>query len=94
MLSAEGASSFFVAAEDTNSDHEYYGLTSMAELIISLNRKIYERATYAKFVKAVYGKAISQDAWKSRVSKLPEDVSTVEITVERFAGGQPAGATG
>ncbi len=39
MLSAEGATSIFVAAHEGKIDPQYYGLLSMAELILSLERE-------------------------------------------------------
>ena len=65
MLSAEGATSIFVAAHEANvgstrgrdpgksganSDPEYYGLLSMAELIISLERKSFARLDYLRWI--------------------------------------------
>jgi KaiC/GvpD/RAD55 family RecA-like ATPase len=94
MLSAEGVATFVVAAEDKSDANEYYGLTSMAELILSFKRCAYGRTRYADRVKAVYGRQTDVSAWESAVRELPPRVSTVELTVERFAGGEPAGASG
>ncbi len=67
MLAGEGVSSFFVAArEEGRSD--YYGLDSMAELILEFQHRYFKKGN------------------KKRKS--------VVVTVERYAGGQAAGAEG
>jgi KaiC/GvpD/RAD55 family RecA-like ATPase len=104
MLSAEGVTSYFVAADDVRrSDNgsdrhpqtgfDYYGLDAMAELILQLRRGPEARKRYFELLR----QARPQDLPpldNGLELELPETVSRVELSVERFAGGQPAGAAG
>jgi hypothetical protein len=106
MLSAEGVTSYFVAADDIRGgkahkgsqnygDHDYYGLDAMAELILRLRRVRMEREAYYDLL--VKARDDDQDNLPDRdaiLSVLPPRISSVELSVERFAGGQPAGAAG
>jgi KaiC/GvpD/RAD55 family RecA-like ATPase len=91
MLSAEGATSIFVAAHEEHVASEYYGLLSMAELIISLERKPFKRNDYIYW----FNRKMPSGAHTAlSKSDLPAEVTAVQLEVERFAGGQPAGARG
>jgi KaiC/GvpD/RAD55 family RecA-like ATPase len=83
--------SIFVAAHEEHVASEYYGLLSMAELIISLERKTFKRDDYIDW----FNRKMPPGAHTPlSESDLPADVTAVQLEVERFAGGQPAGARG
>ena len=91
MLSAEGATSVFVAAESRQGEHEHYGLLSMADLILSLQRTTFKKTDYMPWLHASH----PQGAHEAELSiRLPDELHAVQLEVVRFAGGQPAGATG
>ena len=91
MLSAEGATSLFVAAHEERADPEYYGLLSMAELIISAERKAFSNKDYVQW----FNDAMGDSALKQLTENdVPAELMAVQLEVERFAGGQPAGAKG
>jgi hypothetical protein len=90
MFSAEDITSIFVAAhEGQPNPAEYYGLLSMAELILSLERKPVRRSEWLESISRCLGSP------QERIEAvLPEQFHSVCLEVVRFAGGQPAGATG
>ena len=91
MLSAEEATSIFVAAHEEQVRPEYYGLLSMAELILSLEREPVNRSECLPWIRSW----LAPDATTEALERvLPVELQTVKLTVIRFAGGQPAGATG
>jgi hypothetical protein len=91
MLSAEGATSIFVAAHEGKIDPQYYGLLSMAELILSLERKEFNRREYIQWIKQWIKPGL--DGYLSDLND-DEKVTLVQLEVDRFAGGQPAGRRG
>jgi KaiC/GvpD/RAD55 family RecA-like ATPase len=93
MLTAEQITSFFVAAKDEESGDDYYGLLSMAELILSFERRSLLKANYLGYLRAIVSdkKKSALEAWEER---LDDEVAAVELSVIRFAGGEPAGAHG
>ena len=91
MLSAEEVTSIFVAAREEQVATEYYGLLSMAELILSLERESVSRSDCSPWIKSWIAPEASDDTLRQT---LPQDLSTVRLTVLRFAGGRPAGASG
>lgn len=104
MLSAEGVTSYFVAADDVRAvegtedgqgqvGSNYYGLDAMAELILRLRRGTMQRAEYFKLVTSARD-AKTQLPNRKLLKQLAPYVSRVEVSVERFAGGKPAGAAG
>ena len=91
MLSAEETTSIFVAAHEEQANPEYYGLLSMAELILSMERESVDRRDCLPWIKSW----LAPEATTETLERiLPPDIQTVKLTVIRFAGGQPAGATG
>src|ERR1039458_7921783 len=90
MLCAEQITSYFVAAHDKNARADYYGLDSMAELIVQLNRRVFDRAVYLGYVKRAFQLPTAE--YEKLIATWPEKVGAVELKIERFAGGQPAGA--
>ena len=93
MLSAEDATSIFVSAHEESISPDHYGLMSNAELIVSFKREPMLKAAYAKEIESVLDKR-AKSRFKGLLIGLPESVSTVKLSVDRFAGGQPAGANG
>jgi KaiC/GvpD/RAD55 family RecA-like ATPase len=97
MLTAENVTSFFVAAKDDESGEDYYGLLSMAELILSFERRSLPKSKYTGYLRSLLPKTISASkkaalsAWHER---LDDEMGAVELKVVRFAGGEPAGAHG
>jgi hypothetical protein len=98
MLSAEEVTSIFLAAHEEQFDPrslgpvaKYYGLLSMAELILSLERENVDRVDCLPWVANWLGGKVPNERIES---VLPEKFQTVKLEVVRFAGGQPAGATG
>jgi hypothetical protein len=97
MLTAENITSYFVAAKDPEAGEEYYGLLSMAELILLLKREPIQKADYIDYLKSLSNdgqKEEQLDAVSKWESDLDEKVAVVELSVVRFAGGEPAGAHG
>jgi KaiC/GvpD/RAD55 family RecA-like ATPase len=95
MLSAEGITSFFVSATDSQEDQESYGLTSMAELILRHERQEFEKSRYFDLVqRAAFPSQLSTEEWQEHLQEFPDMIGAVVLKVERFAGGQPAGAAG
>ncbi len=95
ILSAEDVTSFFVTAtgsaenpDDTTGAH---GLDSIAELILRFDgKKEVDRDTYVKRVQALTHTTLSDVTQ----GKIAERAPMVVVAVERYAGGQAAGATG
>jgi KaiC/GvpD/RAD55 family RecA-like ATPase len=93
MLAGEEVSSFFVAArEEGRSD--YYGLDSMAELILEFEHRDFPRDEIRQHLNTVLPN--NQPAGNTDTSKMKESSlrRAVVLTVGRFAGGQSAGAEG
>jgi hypothetical protein len=107
MLSAEGATSYFVAARERpagmelgkvmESEHHSgnnYGLDAMAELILLLDRRKYSRTEYFNYIKDAFPSPLSEPDYFGKTQEYPNEITSVQLSVERFAGGQPAGAAG
>ncbi|MFH1679872.1 MAG: ATPase domain-containing protein [Candidatus Eisenbacteria bacterium] len=94
MLSAEEVSSFFVGAKEVGQPEEYYGLLSMAELILSLDRKSFAREEYLGFVQRAFGEHSKTPEFAQAARNFPEEHNAVLLSVVRYAGGQAAGASG
>jgi KaiC/GvpD/RAD55 family RecA-like ATPase len=100
-LSAEGVSSFFVAAEE-RSQPEYYGLESMAELILKFEHLDLEKSEFTQLLQRHRSFLVSQFSANSpndievgeRERQIEAQRKGVVMTVERFAGGQAAGKGG
>lgn len=104
MLSAEGVSSFFVAArEPGQKTGEYYGVESMAELILNFEREPFDKKDYCQSAKGHFEylqeKGLIEKDWSSEYrdaaeNKVQDKRFAVVTEVVRFAGGQAAGAKG
>jgi hypothetical protein len=97
MLTAEGVTSYFVAARDQESGDDYYGLLSMAELILSFTRRPLPREEYQNYMRSLLPETLDSprdQAVREWEDNLDQTMATVELTVVRFAGGEPAGANG
>jgi hypothetical protein len=95
MLSASGVISIFVAAADEGRDAqrpEYYTLMSIAEVLASMRREETPREAYCSLVEKWYrdGKKLPLAVTR----KLRDKHTAVARSVDRFAGGRPAGARG
>lgn len=99
MLSGEGITSFFVAAREAISEHEhtgapsedyYYGLQTMAELILDFERSALSRTDMLRYVKQVFSMNKTQE--RSLKRRFPTEHEAVVVSVVRHAGGQAAGA--
>ena len=86
--------SYFVAAHEAGTASEYYGLDSMAELIIQLYRKEYERKQYLDYLQVAFQDKMSKSVRSILERRMRLLVEAVELRVVRFAGGQPARAVG
>lgn len=95
MLSAEGVTSFFVAAHEPHQKDqtsEYHGLLSMAELILEFERDEFDRDHYLACVEKTQSPKETNLALASQ--KLSPLREAVRLRVARFAGGEPAGSSG
>lgn len=89
MLSGEGVSSFFVAArEELRPD--YYGLQTMAELILDFERQPLKRAQMLQYVSKSL--ILSSKQKRTLTSLYPKEHQAVVVSVIRHAGGQAAGS--
>lgn len=90
-LTAERATSYVVVARESHAQSDFYGLDSMADLILDFTRTEIPRDAYL----ARLGMAYDVTPGLSEVpAMLPDLLSTVKVQVERFAGGQSAGEHG
>jgi KaiC/GvpD/RAD55 family RecA-like ATPase len=95
MLTAEHITSYFVAGKDEQTIHDY-GLLSMAELILIAERRDMDKADYLSFMNALSREngASVDGSMAEWLSELDDKVQPVCLQVDRFAGGEPAGAYG
>ncbi|HEY3852955.1 MAG TPA: RAD55 family ATPase [Verrucomicrobiae bacterium] len=91
MLSAEEVTSFFVAAQ-VPQHPEYYGLESMAELVIEFERHLFPKQIYVQHLEDAYKDQIT--AVQEAKGKLQDSRQTIVLKVGRYAGGQAAGSEG
>lgn len=98
-LSALGVTSVFVAAGEEGLDNELRNLLSMAELILRVDKK--EDFTRDKFKEIL--KHAEPESWRvdpasdtfaAALAELPDQFAVSVLTVERYAGGRPAGMQG
>jgi KaiC/GvpD/RAD55 family RecA-like ATPase len=82
MLSAEEVTSLFVAAREPGQSPHYYGLESIAELVLSFGRAIFPMKLYRDCLE------------KPNLQTSDEFHEAVVVRVIRFAGGRAAGAGG
>jgi hypothetical protein len=94
MLSAEGVSSFFVGAKEVGQPEEYYGLLSMAELILTLDRKSFKKEEYIGLVQSAFEENSRSPEFALAARNFPKEHNAVLLEVVRYAGGQAPGANG
>jgi KaiC/GvpD/RAD55 family RecA-like ATPase len=97
-LSSIGVTSVFVGADTEGIDKSLRDLLSMAELIVRFKRKKkYAKETFIKILsdaKDQWKTGVTADNLASKLEKVEDTFPITELTVERYAGGQPAGAHG
>ena len=95
-LACLGVPSVFVGADTEGPDESLRNLLSMAELILRIARD--PKFPRNKFLEAVSnaepGTVLPSWSAETGSADLPEDFTTTVLTVERFAGGKPAGSQG
>ena len=96
-LCAEQVTSIFIGVQEPGQPPEQYGLLSMADLTLSFNRCRFDCRDYVVHVRGA-GRSEEDDQlreWQSRVEKeRGKTIDCVVVRVQRFAGGQKAGAGG
>ena len=102
-LSSLGVTSVFVAASaegpEEGPDEGLRNLLSMAELILRVDKNSnFHKATFEKILNNADADSIrtdlTPDAITRALSELPNTFAISELTVERYAGGHPAGMQG
>lgn len=96
VLSSEGASSFFIAAEEPGHPG-LYGLDTMAELILEFSLKSLKADSYLEAVAKRFKLHVKHVRTKLDATTFGggnKRVSAVIVRVARYAGGQAAGAGG
>lgn len=97
-LCAERITSLFIGVNEPGQPEEQYGLLSMADLVLSFEKRIFQRADYKGHLEQRISEKLSQKRQKDARNKLNKSVSikprAVVLRVERFAGGQTAGRGG
>jgi KaiC/GvpD/RAD55 family RecA-like ATPase len=97
-LASIGVTSVFVGADTEGTDKSLLDLLSMAELVIRARRKKISKKDKLKDILAKTGserkEGLSDDRLPDLIDALPKELSITELTVERYAGGKPAGSQG
>jgi KaiC/GvpD/RAD55 family RecA-like ATPase len=96
-LSAENITSIFCAVQEPGQPEEQYGLLSMADLIVRFRPHILKKTEYLSCVREYrLRKGQPELGLHAKVDRaMPgSEGAVVQLTVERFAGGHPAGASG
>lgn len=91
MLRAEKVSSIFVAGSAEAVDSDDYGLQANADLILHCRRKSVSRDEYQR---AFRGLLVGGKGRKWVLPTRASYISTVELEVVRYSGGQAAGGRG
>ena len=100
FLSGEGATSIFIAVDEPGQPKEQYGLLPMADVILSFQAYTFQFEDYKNHLAATAEgcNAREEKAFLSRLKRLPENErfakTEVVLRVDRFAGGERAGARG
>lgn len=96
VLMAEDITSIFVGVKEPGQPPEQYGLLSMADVILSFERRIFKQSDYLGHIKEQYKfvKKLSKDDQEKIRKSIGNRPSTVVLQVERFSGGQAAGDAG
>lgn len=97
-LSSIGVTSVFVGADTEGIDDSLRDLLSMAELILRVTRKENMAKDGLRDIlssaSTPWKKDLSKEQRQAVIDSLPESLSITELTVERYAGGKPAGSQG
>jgi KaiC/GvpD/RAD55 family RecA-like ATPase len=104
VLSGAGATSIVVAVEEPGQPPEQYGLLSMADLILRFDRRPFLERDYLDHVRSFVAEpaaGVSADRLNDLLSRADHRAGMSAVTrdvvvlqVERYAGGQAAGAQG
>lgn len=100
FLSGEGATSIFIAVDGPDQPDKQYGLLPMADVILSFNAGSFSFGDYKDHLDAAAAACGAQEekAFKERLERLPLEEKSpkneVVLQVDRFAGGERAGARG
>jgi KaiC/GvpD/RAD55 family RecA-like ATPase len=89
MLSGEGVSSFVVAAREERRP-DYYGLQTMAELILDFERQTLKRSEMLRYVTQTF--SVNEKQKRALLRRYPKEHQAVVVSVVRHAGGQAAGS--
>jgi hypothetical protein len=89
MLSGEGVSSFVVAAREERRP-DYYGLQTMAELILDFERQTLARSEMLRLIKQTL--KVTPKNRRTLNRRYPPEHHAVVVSVIRHAGGQAAGS--
>jgi len=91
-FTAEGVNSIFITVDEQGQPAHQYGLLSMADLIISAKQRIFNNIDFFGHL---------EDSWhlehplpEEIKESFGEDIQSVVLWVERYAGGQRAGQGG
>ena len=96
-LCAEQVTSIFIGVQEPGQPPEQYGLLSMADLILSFNRCRFKYKDYTRHVlgeKSSYNNLDIEECEAEFKSKRGKNIDCIVVRVQRFAGGQAAGAGG
>jgi len=92
-LCAEQITSLFIGVEESGQPPEQYGLLSMADVILSFRKRMFEQLTY--FGHLGFSKnTVSPDDFNEIRQGLGRRPRVVVLQVERFSGGETAGKGG
>lgn len=96
VLMAEEITSIFVGVEEPGQPPEQYGLLSMADLILSFERRTFKQKDYLGHIKEQHTsfEKLAKEDQKNIIKSIGDKPSTVVLQVERFSGGQAAGDAG
>lgn len=87
-LSAERITSIFIGVDEPGQPPEQYGLLSMADLILSFEKRVFLPVEYLGHLN------VKQTKIQGIKEKLGQMQKAVVVRVERFSGGQAAGKGG
>lgn len=91
-FSAENITSFFIAVRDKDQPSDYYGLLSMADVLISFDRDKIPKVKFFTYLDNHL--EIEKEVLENIKSEWPDEHQTTIMRIMRFAGGQEAGDGG
>ena len=92
-LCAEQITSLFIGVEESGQPPEQYGLLSMADVILSFRKRMFEQLDYFGHLGFSEQDVLAEDFKKIR-QDLGRRPRVVILQVERFSGGETAGKGG